>query len=468
MIYLVTSNPKLMVENSTYSCITKEESLLKLQDLKIIGVDTETSGLDCHKDKLLSLQLGNFNFQIVIDCLTVDISFYKDYLQSDSLFLFWNAKFDLKWLFTKQIVPINVYDGFLAEKLMWLGYPAGMHSMSLKSAGLHYLNIELDKSVRGKIIWQGLTEETINYAALDVKYLEYIMDEQRKELKKKDLLKAIDVENHFVLPLAYMEFCGIKLDIDRWKTKMSKDSERLSLAEKALNNFIIQNYDNKSPFINILQPTLFDTEFILKKECSINWNSPNQVIPLFRELGFNLQVKDKKTGLFKDSVEAKVIEPQKDLSPIASLYLEYKAAQKVCSTYGQNFLDQINPNTGRIYTNYNSIGTDTARISSGGRDGKIEYINFLNIPADAETRACFIAEEGNKWISRDYNGQESMLMASIANDPLMLDEINNGSGDIHSLVAKLVFSKEIGDTSTKEIKKKFHKLRQEAKGYEFN
>ena len=92
---------------------------------------------------------------------------------------------------------------------------------------------------------------------------------------------------------------------------------------------------------------------------------------------------------------------------------------------------------------------------------------MLNLPADAETRACFIAEEGNKWISIDYSGQESVILASIANDELMLKELNEGSGDIHSLVASLVFKDEIGDTPLKDIKKKFHELRQIAKGYEF-
>ena len=84
-----------------------------------------------------------------------------------------------------------------------------MHSMSLKSAGQNYLNIELDKSVRGKIIWAGLTEDVIEYSANDVKYLEQIMNLQIEELKKKNLHIAIKYENAFVLPLAYMEYCGI-------------------------------------------------------------------------------------------------------------------------------------------------------------------------------------------------------------------------------------------------------------------
>lgn len=50
----------------------------------------------------------------------------------------------------------------------------------------------------------------------------------------------------------------------------------------------------------------------------------------------------------------------------------------------------------------------------------------------------------------------------------MIDEFINGSGDIHSLMAKTFFEKEIGaDTPTKEIKKRFPELRKKAKSPEF-
>ena len=58
-------------------------------------------------------------------------------------------------------------------------------------------------------------------------------------------------------------------------------------------------------------------------------------------------------------------------------------------------------------------------------------------------------------------------MASIANDTAMLDELINGSGDLHSLTAKMVFTQIPRDTPLVDIKEKYHDLRGEAKGYEF-
>ena len=201
----------------------------------------------------------------------------------------------------------------------------------------------------------------------------------------------------------------------------------------------------------------------------INWDSPKQVIPLFKSLGFNLLAKDKETGEWKDSIETKVIEPQAHLSTIAYLYLQYKAAKKLTSTYGQNVIDQINPVSGRIHTNFNQLGTDTGRLSSGGKDksAQLDYLNFQNFPHDPETRACFISGRGMKWISCDYSGQESRIIADVTDDKALLDLFNVGCGDVHSLVAKMSFPDIVGDCPVEEIKKKFSAQRQDAKGVEF-
>lgn len=470
MIYLVTGNQLLFPENSLYTVISVEDSLKLLNKLGVIGVDTETSGIDVHTKELLLAQFGCFDFQVVVDCRTIDIRNYKSLLEDPSkLFLLWNAKFDLKFFLKYNIVIKNIYDGFLAEKLLWLGYPAGMHSMSLKAAGEMYCGVELDKSVRGKIIWsKTLTDDIIEYGALDVKYLEQIKEGQKILLKEKDLITALAYENKFCPVLAYTEFCGVKLDIEKWKQKMLKDQERLNNATKELNNWVTTNMPNsKYTYINP-QGDLF-TGFDLTPKCLINWSSPKQVIELFEELGFNLETFDKKTKQKKKSVGSDIIETQLNVSTIAPFYIEYKEASKLVGTYGQNVIDQINPITGRLHTNFNSLGTDTGRLSSGGKDKEndTEYLNFQNFPRDKETRACFVSESGAKWISCDYSGQESRIIADMANDEAMLNLFNEGCGDIHSLVASMAYPDKIGDCPIEEIAGKFKKWRQEAKGIEF-
>lgn len=459
MIYLVTKQQSLWTSDR-YKVISAEEALELLAPLSVVELDTETMGLDPYTKELLTVQLGCAEFQVVIDCTSVDIHLFKEYMENPQrMFLGWNIKFDLKFLYHQRIIPMRVYDGYLAEKLLWLGYPAGMHEMSLKAASINYLGVDMDKSVRGKIIQTGLTEDVIVYAAGDVSYLGKIRDKQLVELEKKGLLKAIDFENEFVKCLAYIEYCGAKLDVDKWKIKMATDLNNLEKYEAELNEWVEESeYSSKYCSVNI-QGDLFNG-FDTKPRCHINWTSSQQVIPLFEELGLNLKVLDKKTKHYKKSVDIKVVEPQASKSPLIPIYIKYKKAAIIVNTFGQKFLNLINPVTGRIHANFNQLGTDTGRLSS-------TEPNLQNLPHDAQTRACFVSDKGNRWISADYSGQESYLMASMANDEAMLEELTNGSGDLHSLTAKMVFQQIPRDMPLKDIKKNFKDLRQEAKGYEF-
>ncbi len=459
MIYLVTKQQSLWTSDR-YKVISAEEALELLSPLNVVELDTETMGLDPYTKELLTVQLGCADFQVVIDCTSVDIHLFKEYIENPQrMFLGWNIKFDLKFLYHQRIIPMRVYDGYLAEKLLWLGYPAGMHEMSLKAASINYLGVDMDKSVRGKIIQTGLTEDVIVYAAGDVSYLGKIRDKQLEQLEAKGLLKAIDFENEFVKCLAYIEYCGAKLDIDKWKVKMTTDLNNLERYKAQLNDWV-ENSQFASKYCSInMQGDLF-SGFDTKPRCHINWTSSQQVIPLFEDLGLDLKVLDKKTKHYKKSVDIKVVEPQSSKSPLIPIYINFKKAAIIVNTFGQKFLGLINPVTGRIHANFNQLGTDTGRLSS-------TEPNLQNLPHDALTRSCFISEKGNKWISADYSGQESYLMASMANDEAMLDELTNGSGDLHSLTAKMVFQQIPRDMPLKDIKKNFKELRQEAKGYEF-
>lgn len=517
MIYLVTEQQRFF-KSEAYQIMDKETALKLILEHDWIEYDSETEGLDPHTKALLCIQFGLGEDQIVVDTTTVDVEYFRPVFENDKITLLgWNLSFDLKFLYCHKIVPVNVWDGMIAEKLLFLGYPAQFHNLSLQSAARQYLNLDLDKSIRGKIVNTGFTEDVIVYAAHDVMYLTSIKEKQMAALKKKDLLRAIDFENHFVPVLAYIEYCGAKIDVNKWRIKMKKDIEDMHTAESEINKWVEDYYEQHKmehpdpaykgkPFVqatiktnlkretkdlmNIpasafgvrriitdegveykygvpfdyveqnLQGDLF-SGFNNNYQCKINWDSSKQVVPLFELLGLNCTVIDKKTKQKTKSVNIKQIEPQKHKCSIVEPYVTYKKAGQLVKAFGEKFLNLINPATGRIHASFYQLGTDTGRLSSSDP-------NLQNLPHDEITRACFVAEKGNKWISVDYSGQESFLMASIANDKAMLDELINGSKDMHALTAKMVFKDVIPqDMPTKEIKKRFHELRQEAKGYEF-
>lgn len=523
MIYLVSHN-KSLFQTDKYIEATMEQAMSVLLPLKLCQLDTETKGLDCHTKALLTIQLGNKDNQVVIDWTTVtprEKQIVKNYLESDRLFLGWNLMFDLTFLYVQGIYPKHIWDGMIAEQLLYLGYPAQMREKSLKAAAWNYLNINIDKTVRGKIVNDGLTTEVVIYAAGDVTYIEDIKEKQDIEVEKQGMKLAVELECEFVKSLAYFKYCGVHLDITKWKAKMTKDQAKLDKAISELNAWVVawdkenphNGYDIQYPELKYPkysadypaevkrltkdgykrfpqedlqtpdgkvdaykkviknQFTRIDTQgdlftgFDTEPKCVINWSSQKQVIPLFELLGINVETFDKKTKQKKKSIEANVLKPQKNDFPIIPIFLEYQEAAKVVSTYGQNWLNAINPKTGRIHADFHSIGTDTARVSSGGGVWKL---NMQNLPHDPETRACFTSEEGNAWLSADYQSQESRIIASVSKDEKMIDLFEHGCGDVHSLVAYMSYPNIIPrDTKIEDIKKLYHNWRQKAKSIEF-
>lgn len=514
MIYFVTGQGELFeFPDARYKCISVEESLKILEPLRVVGLDTETTGTEIWQGKLLTLQLGNKENQVVIDCMTIDVKQYKDYLESDRLFIIHNAKFDLRWLYKEHIVVRNVYDTYLAEKILFLGFPPGIVSLSLQACCDRYLHIYLDKTVRGQI-HAGMTEEVIVYAANDVVHLEDIMNLQLITINARGQKVALDIENEFVRVLAYIEYCGIKLNPIKWKAKMDKDAERLRIAEQKLNDWVVdyvmkkndpsliaRNYDTHKKgksakladnvYVVIPQPSLF-AEFDTGPQCIINWNSSKQVIKLFEELGFDLLVKDKKTGKMKKSVESKFIELQASKSSIVPLYLEYSAAFKVVTSFGQNFLDAINPVTQRIHPTFNQM-MDTGRLSCGsggkGKGGKTKdddiaeeadenkdtptqannkSVNVQQLPATEETRAAFVPEKGHLLVDCDYGDQEGHVFTELSNDREWIAFYNDpAQRDGHSFVAKMCFPKDLDGVEEKDVKKVRKDLRDLAKKARF-
>ena len=478
MIYLVTKQTHLF-ELPDIQIISPEESLKMASQWEVIQYDSETSGRDAHLCDLLCIQLGDKqgNNQIVVDASTIDVRLYKELLETHML-LGHNLKFDLQFLYNYDIIPRRVYDTMIVEQLLYLGYPNSVIKYSLKEVAWRRLNIDIDKTVRGEIIWRGLDCQVIKYAAGDVQYLGAIMDSQWKDCQKKECTVGAKLECLVVPAIAYMEWCGVLLDADKWKAKMADDQKALIKATENLNKFVTSNSAYKKfTYINT-QGDLFDG-FDLTPKCTINWDSPKQVTEFFKFLGFNTNVQDKKTGEDKDSVLEKVLKQQKGINDeFLKIYFDYKEHSKVCSTYGQSHLNMINPKTGRIHTVFKQLGAQSGRMSCGSTQSNTDlakaknlpakectYANLQQLPADEPTRGAFVAPKGYKFVSADFSAEEARLGGDIYQDEAILDIFRKGL-DSHSVYAKAFFT-ELKDVDVNEIKSKYKELRQLAKGPEF-
>ena len=479
MIYLVTGQKELF-NSDKYKYLSVEESLQLLDSCKILQYDSETSGLDCRLGKILCIQFGNKeqDFQIVIDTTTVNVSLYKEVLETKYL-IGHNLKFDLQWLYNYNIIPRKVYDTMIVEQLLYLGYPKGIISFSLASVAKRRLDIDIDKSIRGQIIWRGLDEDVIMYSANDVKWLEDIMWHQIKECKEKQCLIGAKLECDFVPVIAYLEWCGIKLDENKWKEKMAMDKANLDKSLQDLNNYALNHPKLQKWVKQDLQGSLFEG-FNTEPKWSVNWQE-KEVIQVVKALGFKVSTVSKQTKQESESVMEKVLKAQKGIDDtFLKLYFDYQGFYKVCSSFGQGHLDAINPKTGRLHTVYRQLGTISGRMSCGSDKPnedlakykgipakRCKYPNLQQLPHDKITRSCFVAEKNNLFVSVDWAAMEARIGAEVYNEKTLLDEFLYGSGDSHAAYAKAVFTEELKDIDVKDIKKLRPDLRNKVKSIEF-
>lgn len=463
------SEQKRVVGSSVWEEIEVQDIISYFKNHKFIALDTETSGLDPHSCELLSIQFGDFDHQFVIEYSPNILEKLKPLLlRKDVVWVLQNAKFDLQFFYKHDIILENIFDTYLAEGVLYCGFDdvklPNYVRKSLDVLVLKYCGVLLNKSIRGTINRVGLTDKVIEYGANDVKYLIPVMTSQMVKIKEDGLWGAVKLDNKFVKVLAYIEYCGIYLNKEKWLAKMEDDSKKLSDMEFALNKWVFERFGDK--YVN-KQLDLFSAA----KRCSLNWSSSKQIIPIFKELGVDTKVRDKKTGKMKDSIEAKHIVKQVHVSPLIQMYIDYKKAQKLVTTYGQNFLEAINPKTGRIHATFWQI-MNTGRTSCGSGDNKDDdnSINLQNIPSDKITRGCFTNQfENTILVDCDYSQQEDRMYTQLSKEPALIDFYNDTTRkrDGHSFTAKLCFPKELKDVPEEEVKHERPDLRSKAKGAKF-
>ena len=430
-----------------------EAAMHMLEDMRIIGVDFETEGFCPHTKRPLSLQLGNYEDQVFIDWSTLNesqLGRLRVLLErKDKWFLFQNAKFDLRFLYKYNIYPRRVYDTMLAEEVLYHGI--NNFWKSLKYLVEHYCNEELDKTVRGKIHKEGLSEAVIYYGARDVKFLETIMNKQMTLAEHAGVIDHIHLENDFVRVLAYTEYCGIYLNKDLWEKKIAKAMIMKQRAIKALDKCLVKNKVKGIKW----SKSLFEDYPIV----DINWASNAQVKKLFKSMGFDLTYMDK--GEKKEGVGSEVIDKIKDQHPILRLFSIYQEWGKELSTYGHSFYKHINKVTGRVHSNFTQI-LSTGRLSS-------DNPNLQNIPKAHGNRECFTNQyEHTTLIDADYSAQEDKVFVNFSKEKNLIDfYLNMPNADGHSYVAKLCFPKELGHMTLKEIKQNRPDLRQNSKSAKF-
>lgn len=423
------------IENTEhdYICIQNEEQWEKFQKVasgvEEICFDTETSELDVFDAFLVGVSFTWKNHQGVYIPIPKDKGQAKIILEklsfiwnSNQLKIAQNLKYDLGIL-SKYGIKVQgpFFDTMLAHYLI---EPDQRHNMTVLSESyLNYTPISIETLIGKKGKNQGSMsdveiEKIAIYAAEDTDVTFQLKSYLKKQLEEKNLLTVFtDIEMPLVSVLLEMEQEGVKLDTD-FLSQYSSDLQQQAIE---MQNKIFE---------------LAGFEF--------NISSPQQVgNVLFDHLKLLEKPKKTKTGQYQTDEET--LQSLKWKHEIVEHILNFRALQKLRSTYVDALPNMVKQATGKVHTSFNQAVAATGRLSS-------QNPNLQNIPIRTdlgrEIRKSFISnQEDSVLLSADYSQIELRIIAHISKDQGMIDAFNSGI-DIHTATASKVYGIPVEEVDT--------------------
>ncbi|MBU0720479.1 DNA polymerase I [bacterium] len=402
-----------------------EKILATLDEKTVVAFDTETTGLDYEKDKLVGFSFcfndeeayyvpfGHF-YLGVGEQISEDVA--KKAIKNifGSLVVGHNIKFDLHFV-TRFLEndSLNIYADSMI--LGWLINPESALSLDKLSEKLleHKMVSFKDTVKKGDTFASVELERACGYAAEDAFITLKLYNLFLQKLELQDAGDLIDEAWHVEVPFI--------------KTLLSMEKEGIAVDSKFLERFLVEVKERLAELT---------TKIYAQAGSEFNINSTQQLgAVLFEQLGLPVGKKTK-TGY---STDEKVLNGLKEAHEIIPMLLEYREVYKLYSTYIEPLLKlSLENENSRIHTSFVQTGTATGRLSS-------KNPNLQNIPARTELglriREAFVAPKGKKLISIDYSQIELRLLAHFSGDKVLVDAFKNDK-DIHLQTAIALFGEE--------------------------
>jgi DNA polymerase I-like protein with 3'-5' exonuclease and polymerase domains len=463
---------------------------------EFIGWDTETTGLCPFYDKPILSILGDSEHQIVIDLISTPLELieavHRKY--SGKTWVAHNAKFDykmFKYHFPSIVLP-KLFDTMIASRIIYNGYKHVKHSLEYLTDKL--LNIKLSKDIRLSFVGYDLSKKftfrQIEYAADDVRVLLPLKEQLDLRINKFNYNKLIELENSVMPVLADMEVYGMSIDKVKWENNASKNKEELLPIITAIDLELVRlvklfpnlrsylfslrfkkeetNYASNSFWLDVVEMTeglaileqRKDQDSVIEKRTKTLSKKVDKLTSLFDVDVTPITLTERqKYSLDKATIDLFLRSEyslKSELRRLFELIIEYRKKSKEITTYGMDFIKNVNPVTGKLHTEYGQVMTSTGRLNSSKykvSDKVKEGYNAQNIPKSKVLRSCFISDDPNNYevLTADYSGQETILAASQSNDSKLLELAKE---DLHSYLAQPSFRLIMNDPElivTKEI-----------------
>ncbi|MCF8133211.1 MAG: DNA polymerase I [Synechococcus sp. Tobar2m-G35] len=324
-----------------------------------------------------------------------------------------NAKYD-RLILLRHGLELNgvVMDTLLADYLRDANARHALEDLAERCYGFRPTGFS-ELVAKGQTFADVPVEVAARYCAMDVHLTRRLTPRLRQELdalgpKLRPLLEQLELPLEPVL--ARMEATGIRIDgtyLAALGAEMAGDLERLEREAQAAAGV------------------------------SFNLASPKQLGELlFETLGLDRRKSRRtKTGW---STDAAVLEKLEDDHPVVALVLEHRTLSKLRSTYVDALPALVEPETGRVHTDFNQAVTATGRLSSSNP-------NLQNIPVrtafSRRIRQAFLPQEGWRLLSADYSQIELRILAHLSGEETLIEAYRQGD-DVHALTARLLLEKD--------------------------
>ncbi len=410
--------------------------ITKIRAATLTAIDTETDSLDGMRAQIVGISLSTapgeaayiplrHTYPGAPDQLPVDevLALLKPWLEDASAAkLGQNIKYDTH-VFANAGIAVKGYahDTMLESYVLEAHKPHSLESLALRHLGRSGLSYEdmCGKGVHQISFAQVEIERASEYSCEDSEMTLHVHDNLWPQVQASAGL--LDVYERIEMPTAVIlgriERTGVLID----SAKLAAQSQQLAERMVALEQ---QAYEIAG------QP--------------FNLGSPKQIGEiLFGKLG--LPVK-KKTASGAPSTDEEVLAELAADYPLPAKLLEHRGLSKLKGTYTDKLPLMVNPQTGRVHTNYAQAVAVTGRLSSN--DPNLQNIP-IRTPEGRRVREAFIAPPGHSILSADYSQIELRIMAHISSDPSLLKAFAEGM-DVHRATASEVFGTAAGDVTTEQ------------------
>jgi DNA polymerase-1 len=415
-----------------------------LRDYKILGGDSETTGLKAYKeDRIFAFTIsfsateGYYFDERLVDMRLVIPHLVKLAANPKLLWFFHNAKFDLHF-FSKlgvyfaglihdtEVIARLIKNDEMSYTLDWCARRAKLINQKLADVKDYCLE-------HGHWEWEvqeGKKNRKKNYKFIDVPftlmetytltdgYLVYELGMwQLKELEKMDKNKKEKVSS--VMPLVQKEYQITKILFDMEATGVQLDSE----------------YTRKSYALEVKKFTDAANRFETLTGIPFK-DSDKLFVDVFRTHGLTYGTTEKGNPSFTKGF----LEPQR-AHPVVSAILDYRDSFKVAGAYYQTFLHHADAND-VLHANIRQSGAATGRFSV--TDPPLQTLKKdeseeeeINDETKSQVRRCLVPRENYRFVMIDYKQMEYRVMLDYAAEMTLIEQVAAGV-DVHQATADLV------------------------------